>query len=96
MVLAQSRPSVTLSLRLRVPQEKSHAKAQRRKVLKQVTNASLCTFLHTRYPYFLQFLCRELFDAYLQNGEGLSVSEATRKVDSDFSMGRWQPWVDSQ
>jgi hypothetical protein len=48
------------------------------------------------YPYFIQFICRELFDAYLQNGKGLPVSEATRKLDSDFFMGRWSRATDRQ
>lgn len=42
------------------------------------------------YPYFIQFLCRELYDAYLQNkGKGIPVAEAVRKLDSDFFMARW-------
>jgi hypothetical protein len=48
------------------------------------------------YPYFIQFICRELYDAYLQNGKGVPVSEATRKLDSDFFMGRWSRATDRQ
>jgi len=49
------------------------------------------------YPYFIQFLGRELFDAYLQNnGKGIPVSEAVRKLDSDFFMGRWGRVTDRQ
>lgn len=48
------------------------------------------------YPYFIQFICRELFDAYLQNMKGVPVAEATRKLDSDFFMGRWSRATDRQ
>lgn len=48
------------------------------------------------YPYFIQFICRELFDAYLQNGKGVPVTEAARKLDSDFFMGRWSRATDRQ
>ncbi len=49
------------------------------------------------YPYFIQFLCRELFDAYLQrSGQGIPVAEAVRKLDSDFFLGRWSRATDRQ
>jgi hypothetical protein len=49
------------------------------------------------YPYFIQFICRELYDAYLQtDGKGIPVSEAVRKLDSDFFMGRWARATDRQ
>ncbi len=49
------------------------------------------------YPYFIQFICRELYDAYLQtDGKGIPVSEAVRKLDSDFFMGRWSRATDRQ
>ena len=49
------------------------------------------------YPYFIQFICRELYDAYLQtDGKGIPVSEALRKLDSDFFMGRWARATDRQ
>lgn len=42
------------------------------------------------YPYFIQFICREAYDAYLQNDGGpVSIAEIARKLDSDFFMGRW-------
>lgn len=42
------------------------------------------------YPYFIQFICREAYDAYLQNEGGrVSILEIARKLDSDFFMGRW-------
>ncbi|MBI5299124.1 MAG: AAA family ATPase [Deltaproteobacteria bacterium] len=54
------------------------------------------------YPYFIQFLCREMFDSYLQqkaSGEvhpGVTVSEMVRKLDTDFFAGRWNRVTDRQ
>lgn len=49
------------------------------------------------YPYFIQFICRELYDAYLQtSGKGIPVSEAVRKLDTDFFMARWARATDRQ
>ncbi|MBI2823256.1 MAG: hypothetical protein HYX69_01040 [Planctomycetia bacterium] len=51
------------------------------------------------YPYFIQFICREMYDAYLQNvgtGKTTSVTEIARKLDSDFFMGRWSKATDRQ
>lgn len=46
------------------------------------------------YPYFLQFICKEVYDAFLQRvgaGEEPSVPlpAIERKLDSDFFAGRW-------
>lgn len=53
------------------------------------------------YPYFIQFICREVFDLFLQraNGEGtfpIPMDEITRKLDSDFFSGRWARATDRQ
>lgn len=53
------------------------------------------------YPYFIQFLCREVYDVALQqfgHGEDLRVSlpDITRKLDSDFFSGRWSKATDRQ
>ena len=53
------------------------------------------------YPYFIQFICREVFDAWLQNssaGEmpGVPVAEIISKLDSDFFSGRWARATDRQ
>ena len=53
------------------------------------------------YPYFIQFICREVFDAALQKmGDGkppvILVEEITRKLDSDFFAGRWARATDRQ
>lgn len=54
------------------------------------------------YPYFIQFLCREIFDSYLQQraaGEAkpkVTVVQTVRKLDSDFFSGRWSRVTDRQ
>lgn len=53
------------------------------------------------YPYFIQFMCREVYDAFLQKlGSGQKPSvprEAiTRKLDVDFFAGRWAKATDRQ
>lgn len=54
------------------------------------------------YPYFIQFLCREIFDSYLQRHAAgqidpmVFVSEVVRKLDSDFFAGRWSRVTDRQ
>jgi type II secretory pathway predicted ATPase ExeA len=53
------------------------------------------------YPYFLQFMCREAYDTWLQktaSGETLTVpaKEIIRKLDNDFFAGRWARVTDRQ
>lgn len=53
------------------------------------------------YPYFIQFICREVYDLFIQkmdNGEKPSVpTEAIiRKLDTDFFVGRWARATDRQ
>jgi hypothetical protein len=53
------------------------------------------------YPYFLQFLCREAYDAWIQktnDGKAPSVpiTEIIRKLDNDFFAGRWARITDRQ
>jgi hypothetical protein len=54
------------------------------------------------YPYFIQFLCREMFDSYLQQKAGgeinpvVTVVQTIRKLDSDFFAGRWNRVTDRQ
>ncbi len=54
------------------------------------------------YPYFIQFLCREMFDSYLQQkSQGelnpvVTVEQTIRKLDSDFFAGRWNRVTDRQ
>lgn len=54
------------------------------------------------YPYFIQFVCREVFDAYLQRLDVGAASllppmaEIVRKLDNDFFAGRWTRATDRQ
>lgn len=53
------------------------------------------------YPYFIQYICREVYDVALQKadrGEQLIVSipDITRKLDADFFSGRWARATDRQ
>lgn len=53
------------------------------------------------YPYFIQFMSREAYDALIQKldaGEHVSipVSEIVRKLDTDFFAGRWARATDRQ
>jgi hypothetical protein len=65
---------------------------------------SLATvWLQTRgYPYFIQYVCREIFDIWVQalnagqSPPSVPVGEITRKLDSDFFAGRWARATDRQ
>lgn len=53
------------------------------------------------YPYFIQFICREVYDAFLQrlfDGQQARVptEEIIRKLDTDFFAGRWARATDRQ
>jgi len=54
------------------------------------------------YPYFIQFICREAYDSYLQQIEAgvakpsVFIDEILRKLDSDFFAGRWARATDRQ
>jgi type II secretory pathway predicted ATPase ExeA len=54
------------------------------------------------YPYFIQFICREVYDVFIQQiqtqGAPASVplDAITRKLDSDFFAGRWARATDRQ
>lgn len=53
------------------------------------------------YPYFIQFICKEAYDVFLQKhlaGERASVpsGEIMRKLDTDFFAGRWARATDRQ
>lgn len=54
------------------------------------------------YPYFVQYVCRECFDIWVQNDESgqnlqeIPVEEIMRKLDSDFFAGRWARATDRQ
>lgn len=53
------------------------------------------------YPYFIQFVCREVFDVFLQKRDGgetalVPVPAIVRKLDTDFFSGRWARATDRQ
>ena len=53
------------------------------------------------YPYFIQFICREVYDAFIQRhdrGEEayIPVAEIQQKLDVDFFSGRWARATDRQ
>ncbi len=54
------------------------------------------------YPYFIQYVCREVFDIWVQAhdlGQAMPivpVGEIMRKLDSDFFSGRWARATDRQ
>ncbi len=54
------------------------------------------------YPYFIQYVCREVYDVWVQNTEsgqnlkGVPINEIMRKLDSDFFAGRWARSTDRQ
>jgi hypothetical protein len=54
------------------------------------------------YPYFVQYVCREVFDVWVQAFElgqkppPVPLGDITRKLDSDFFAGRWARATDRQ
>ena len=53
------------------------------------------------YPYFIQFICREVYDAFSQRRDrgasaSVPVEAITRKLDADFFSGRWSRTTDRQ
>ncbi len=53
------------------------------------------------YPYFIQFLCREAYDSFLQKTTDgkppvVPITEIIRKLDTDFFAGRWARVSDRQ
>lgn len=54
------------------------------------------------YPYFIQFICREVYDAFIQSVQThgqtapVPLDAITRKLDTDFFAGRWARATDRQ
>jgi hypothetical protein len=54
------------------------------------------------YPYFIQFICREMFDVFIQQhaqgdtSTGVPIDAIQRKLDADFFAGRWAKITDRQ
>jgi AAA+ ATPase superfamily predicted ATPase len=54
------------------------------------------------YPYFIQFLCREVYDIFIQqidvsgSASTVELGDILRKLDADFFDGRWSKATDRQ
>jgi hypothetical protein len=53
------------------------------------------------YPYFIQFICREVYDVFIQQipaeaPAGVPIEAIQRKLDVDFFAGRWARVTDRQ
>lgn len=53
------------------------------------------------YPYFIQFICREVYDVFTQRADrgetaSVPVAEIEQKLDADFFSGRWSRLTDRQ
>lgn len=48
------------------------------------------------HPYLIQFVCREVCDAFLQGARSVPTREILRKLDSDFFTARWARATDRQ
>jgi type II secretory pathway predicted ATPase ExeA len=53
------------------------------------------------YPYFIQFIAREVYDVALQKSEkgeplAVSIADISRKLDADFFSARWARITDRQ
>ena len=48
------------------------------------------------HPYLIQFVCREVCDAFLQGARSVPTREILRKLDSDFFTARWTRATDRQ
>lgn len=54
------------------------------------------------YPYFIQFICKELYDVFLQQLEvegkmqAVPIDVILKKLDKDFFSGRWARTTDRQ
>lgn len=54
------------------------------------------------YPYFIQFICKETFDIFVQqmsvdgNVKPVPITEIVQKLDKNFFSGRWSRATDRQ
>ena len=62
------------------------------------TDESVETIVNTSggYPYFLQFICREVYDLFIAGVTSVPIAEILTKLDADFFSGRWQRLTDRQ
>ena len=70
-------------------------------VFKDESVETICD-LSGGYPYFIQFICREVYDVFIQAIEHqgqwtpVPVDAITHKLDTDFFAGRWARVTDRQ
>ena len=95
-----------------MPLDKLSAEASREAILKPIeisqspirfSQASVDTIirLSAGYPYFIQYICKEVFDAWIsqiEDGEipGIAKEEIVAKLDQDFFAARWDRATDRQ
>jgi hypothetical protein len=64
-------------------------------------SVEIITFESGGYPYFIQFICREVFDVFIQQSERdelgtVPIDAIQQKLDADFFAGRWARITDRQ
>jgi len=69
----------------------------------QLSETSIDTIIEASagYPYFIQFICREVFDVLLQTDragekQAIPIDGIIDKLDTDFFAGRWARATDRQ
>jgi hypothetical protein len=69
----------------------------------QLSDDSVEIIIHESggYPYFIQFICREVFDVFIQQNEQgepgtVPIEAIQQKLDADFFAGRWARITDRQ
>ncbi|MFQ5688500.1 MAG: ATP-binding protein [Candidatus Scalindua sp.] len=70
-------------------------------VVLSTESVELIIELSAGYPYFIQFICKEVYDLFLSKlasgqKDTVPVDEITRKLDTDFFTGRWSRATDRQ
>jgi len=64
-------------------------------------SVEIITYESGGYPYFIQFICREVFDVFIQQNERgelgtVPIEAIQQKLDADFFAGRWARITDRQ
>ncbi len=69
----------------------------------KLTSKSMRLIIETSdgYPYFIQFICKEVYDIFVQQHsrgqtKTVPIHEIVRKLDSDFFAGRWAKATDRE
>jgi Cdc6-like AAA superfamily ATPase len=64
-------------------------------------SVEVIVFESSGYPYFIQFICREVYDVFIRQHEDeeqklVPVEAIQHKLDADFFAGRWAKMTDRQ